>query len=279
MKNKRNFYRILHVQPDAPVELIRMSYRTIMQKLKKHPDLGGDEWDAAVINEAYSVLCDPKMRAVYDERLLRERTMADTAGQSKSQRSDFEESSSPGAGEQNGANEKTDQETHESKGKSTRTEEPSNNRSDQQSQSANDDSTYAGPACLFCAKPYTGTVSEQSDCAACASPLQLLDATVMESEGKRDIQRQPNYCPLDVYAFWPGEKQAAVLADLSLNGLQFRFPVALQAGHHLKIECQLFSAVAKVAHCAPADAGFLLGAKFLSLRFTAQQGSFVSTRA
>ncbi|MFK8019196.1 MAG: DnaJ domain-containing protein [Pseudomonadales bacterium] len=279
MKNKRNFYRILHVQPDAPVELIRMSYRTIMQKLKKHPDLGGDEWDAAVINEAYSVLCDPKMRAVYDERLLRERTMADTAEQSKSQRAGFEESSSPGADEQSDASEKADQGADTSRDENTHTEEPANNGSEQPSQSANDGATNAGPACLFCAKPYVGNISEQSDCLACASPLQLLDATVMESEGKRGIQRQPNYCPLEVYAFWPGEKQAAVLADLSLNGLQFRFPVALQAGHLVKIECQLFSAVAKVAHCASADAGFLLGAQFLSLRFTAQQGSFVSTSA
>jgi len=66
MENRRNYYRVLHVQPDAPVEIIRTSYRTLMQRLRMHPDLGGDHWNAALINEAYAVLCDPATRAAYD---------------------------------------------------------------------------------------------------------------------------------------------------------------------------------------------------------------------
>jgi DnaJ-class molecular chaperone len=38
---KRNYYEILHVSRDAPAEIIRGSYRTLMQKLGHHPDLGG----------------------------------------------------------------------------------------------------------------------------------------------------------------------------------------------------------------------------------------------
>lgn len=68
-KNRRNYYRILHVQPDAPVEIIKSSYRTLMQKLNAHPDLGGDEWNAALINEACAVITDPKKRAAYDASL------------------------------------------------------------------------------------------------------------------------------------------------------------------------------------------------------------------
>ncbi len=67
MDNRRNYYRILHVQPDAPTEIIRSSYRTLMTKLRRHPDLGGDHWTATVINEAWSVLGDPVRRAAYDE--------------------------------------------------------------------------------------------------------------------------------------------------------------------------------------------------------------------
>lgn len=66
MENRRNYYRILHVQPDAPTEVIRASYRTLMQRLRMHPDLGGDHWNAALINEAYGVLTDPGQRAAYD---------------------------------------------------------------------------------------------------------------------------------------------------------------------------------------------------------------------
>jgi curved DNA-binding protein CbpA len=70
MKNRRNYYRILQVQPDAPTEIIRASYRTLMRELKKHPDLGGDTWDATVLNEAYETLSDPARRAAYDEELF-----------------------------------------------------------------------------------------------------------------------------------------------------------------------------------------------------------------
>lgn len=68
MHNRRNYYRILNVQPDAPVEIIRSSYRTLMHQLKQHPDLGGDHWNAVLINEAYAVLTDPVKRAQYDHQ-------------------------------------------------------------------------------------------------------------------------------------------------------------------------------------------------------------------
>lgn len=65
----RNYYELLHVSRDAPVEIIRGSYRTLMQQLKHHPDLGGDTAMAALINEAYAVLSDARRRAEYDARL------------------------------------------------------------------------------------------------------------------------------------------------------------------------------------------------------------------
>lgn len=69
MRNRRNYYRILHVQQDAPVEIIQTSYRTLMQRMKMHPDLGGDHWQASLINEAYATLSDPERRAQYDDTL------------------------------------------------------------------------------------------------------------------------------------------------------------------------------------------------------------------
>jgi hypothetical protein len=79
MKNRRNYYRLLQVQPDAPVEIIRAAYRTIMLKLKQHPDLGGSNPDAADLNEAYEVLSDPKRRAAYDKELYLHYTKRSTA--------------------------------------------------------------------------------------------------------------------------------------------------------------------------------------------------------
>lgn len=67
--DKRSYYEVLHVSPDAPAEIIRGSYRTLMQQLGHHPDLGGDTATAALINEAYAVLSDTERRAEYDARL------------------------------------------------------------------------------------------------------------------------------------------------------------------------------------------------------------------
>ena len=63
-----DYYDVLHVSREAPLEIIRASYRTLMQKLKNHPDLGGDAETAANINEAYAVLGNPERRSEYDAR-------------------------------------------------------------------------------------------------------------------------------------------------------------------------------------------------------------------
>lgn len=68
MKNK-NFYEILQVNSTANAEVIHAAYRTIMSKLAKHPDLGGDPEEAKLINEAYDTLRDPIKRSYYDDRL------------------------------------------------------------------------------------------------------------------------------------------------------------------------------------------------------------------
>ena len=77
-KERRNYYRILHVQPEAPVEIIVASYRSMMSKLRHHPDLGGDHETAILINEAYTVLSDPQKRRAYDQarrRMKKEQTL------------------------------------------------------------------------------------------------------------------------------------------------------------------------------------------------------------
>lgn len=71
MNNRRNHYRILQVQPDAPAPVIKASYRALMQGAKMHPDLGGDHAQAVFINEAFAVLSDPVRRAEYDRSLAR----------------------------------------------------------------------------------------------------------------------------------------------------------------------------------------------------------------
>lgn len=74
-KNRRNYYRILRVQPDASPAVIRNNYRTLLQKLRLHPDLGGDHWNASQLNIAYHTLRHPHRRAAYDQELLQQYPM------------------------------------------------------------------------------------------------------------------------------------------------------------------------------------------------------------
>ena len=69
MKNKRNYYRLLQVQPDAPYEIIHASYRTLMRELKSHPDMGGEHSDAYLLNEAFETLSNSAKRSEYDKKL------------------------------------------------------------------------------------------------------------------------------------------------------------------------------------------------------------------
>jgi len=70
-EERRNYYRTLNVQPDASLEIIKNNYRTLLQKLRLHPDLGGESWNASIINEAYNILRSPLKRAAYDKKLLK----------------------------------------------------------------------------------------------------------------------------------------------------------------------------------------------------------------
>jgi len=61
-----DYYEILQVHPRASQEMVKKAYRTLMGEMGAHPDLGGDEERAKLINEAYAVLGDPDLRGAYD---------------------------------------------------------------------------------------------------------------------------------------------------------------------------------------------------------------------
>src|SRR5712691_3461949 len=61
-----DYYEILQVHPRASQEMVKKAYRTLMGEMGGHPDLGGDEERAKLINEAHTVLGDPELRRAYD---------------------------------------------------------------------------------------------------------------------------------------------------------------------------------------------------------------------
>ena len=64
-----DYYRVLQVSPEAQPEIIAAAYRALLLALRKHPDLGGGEYEAKLINEAYGTLSDPDRRRAYDRWL------------------------------------------------------------------------------------------------------------------------------------------------------------------------------------------------------------------
>ncbi len=61
-----DYYEILQVHPRASQEMVKKAYRTLMGEMGGHPDLGGDEERAKLMNEAYTILADPDLRRAYD---------------------------------------------------------------------------------------------------------------------------------------------------------------------------------------------------------------------
>jgi DnaJ domain/PilZ domain len=237
----KDYYAVLHVQPGAPVEIIRASYRTLMQQLKAHPDLGGDAGTAAEINEAYAVLKDATKRAAYDAERAGSTTghgnghaaaepRADGAGQSKT--------GAPGAAFGTDAS-----------------------------------------SCTFCRLPHAPKERSAERCSRCGSPLvRALPAIEMSDRTQRALHRVNKDEPLRFFKDWQEHAgHVGVLLDLSLTGLRFAAPEFLAVGQIVRIECALFSAVARVARCERGrELLFQVGAEFVTVLFHRQRGSLVS---
>jgi curved DNA-binding protein CbpA len=59
-----NPYEILGVKPDATLVELKVAYKSKAQKM--HPDKGGDTESYQALQEAYSILKDPKRRELFD---------------------------------------------------------------------------------------------------------------------------------------------------------------------------------------------------------------------
>jgi curved DNA-binding protein CbpA len=65
---------------DAKPQELRRAWKHLLQNQRKHPDLGGSEDEASLINEAYAVLKDPTRRTAYDRLYLAYVAGADSDG-------------------------------------------------------------------------------------------------------------------------------------------------------------------------------------------------------
>jgi len=250
----RNYYEVLHVRRDAPLEIIRGSYRTLMQRMKHHPDLGGDAATAALINEAYAVLSNAEKRAEYDALLDVMTGVA--AGISY-----------------------TDNDADNDADAKPEPFEPS-------VRSPNETRVLDwSQQCVFCETPHGhgSRIEIEASCQNCESPLSAAERHRMESEGQRAIDRIGKRMRANYYTHWPQRRAySGHMEDLSLNGLRLVTGRNLVEGQCIKIVSDVVHAVAQVSHTLYERRGWsrrcVAGVSFVTLRFGRSVGGFVSNR-
>ena len=247
--NDRDYDEVLHVSRDAPVEIIRGSYRTMMQQLKHHPDLGGDTATAALINEAYAVLGSTDRRAEYDAEL-------NSFGQFTSR-----EPASAGPSE------------------SETPPKPADAPPVRRALDPNKE-------CLFCETPHDHgpVIDADAVCVNCRSPLFASENCRIETAGKRAVVRIDKNQDITYFTQWPQVKGIqGRTEDISLHGLRLVTRRSLKKGQRIKIISNVLEAVAMVMHCERKPAmwrpHYVAGVSFEALRLTKTLGGFVSARA
>lgn len=248
MKNRRNFYRILHIQPEAPGEIIKASYRGLMTKLNAHPDRGGDNETAALINQAYAVLGDPLKRKKYDEML----------------HSRYRQEDSTFSYDKTGASTTGRSNTYQAYSKSAGT-------SGQRDQNT----------CIFCnTEIFQGTASF---CMQCESPLtpaySITTNRICELFGRRTVPRISKTGTLTIYFSWPHPGYPAWLRDLSRIGFCILTTYAPKTGQNIKFNSVFLNGIARVVAVRSYGNFFAVHATFLTAEFVAKTGVFVSEKA
>ena len=244
MSDTLDYYQLLHVHPDAPAEIIKASYRALMQALKQHPDLGGDHDRAALINQAYAVLMDAGQRRAYDASRLQK-----TAGP----RDDVAARQRPAP-------------------------HPGPKRSAARLSQRRWRCEFCAQPHSHCFES-GGEQDADALCARCASPLRPSLQVPSDGAGQRALARYPRRAPLQLWARWGEPHSAGLSLDVSLRGMQIETATELIAGQRIRIACELCDAVGKVVHLRANEDHWQVGVEFVTLRFGQSRGSFVSTEA
>lgn len=254
MQNKRNYYRLLNVQFDAPSAVIKASYRTMMQKMKMHPDLGGNEEQAMLLNEALETLLDEHQRARYDEALKQ---------------------SQPGIFSQR--QESMEQETQPS------VEAVDNSATDA---AAEDNSEPLDKQqCSFCgnktgvAKKGSSVWSSSARCSLCDAPLSRVTVQpVLIDRDQRKVQRMGFSSSVLIKTAWPdGENISAEVQDFSTRGARIRSQFGVREGQVMLLCAAYFDAVCIVRHVSQEpDGSWLSGVEFRTLETRMPPGQLFS---
>lgn len=229
-----------------------------MQKLKMHPDLGGDATLASELNVAYATLSDPNKRAAYDQ----------TRGAS------VDQTSQP--------------ETPQSSRRGTNAPRSNNDEKPNKPRIMWDGQIERlATECLFCRNPHSfgGAPSADTVCDLCGCPLANAGSRSLVEGERRALER----LQLErVISFRTSHTAAALTTetkDLSLTGMKFQARMDLVVNQLVQINSQFCLALARVAHATGTDQAGIqaqpveFGVEFVTLSFPTPSGSLISTRA
>ena len=278
MESLPNYYELLHVQPDAPEPVIKASYRAMMQKMRLHPDLGGDVSTAKLLNEAVSTLCDPATRAAYDHELFTGYTSVpggepDWKSQSESTDADFDEPSATPR------EPKSDTAGKRQKASSSRTTREDFTRSNLPKRDQ----------CPFCQASYPSlratsigypTDERCAQCKAAATPIEQIDTR--SADDLRKIYRHDHQTSAKLWTEWPVKSTInATMTDMSIAGCAIECVKAMAVGSIVVLDTHMLNGICIVRYCKQnSTAGiFAIGMEFLTLDITSGSGAVFSAIA
>ncbi|MBK6385873.1 MAG: DnaJ domain-containing protein [Rhodoferax sp.] len=239
-RNRRNLYRILHVQPEAPVEVIRASYQTLVAILGMRPGKGGDPETAELINEAWAVLGDPAKRVAYDKSLRLAIHRQEIEGHP----------SDPGQGLTKPARAAAAPDLQAKPPVSGKPGVP-----------------VVASGCPFCSRPLPSKIGRDTRCGGCSSPLAPVSPPERKNKDlldRRGVLRIENELAITVYATAQGGPLPARLKDVSANGASLVVSNALQEGQVVRMVTRDFDALAMVVSVRRKGEQWAVGLRLLT---------------
>jgi curved DNA-binding protein CbpA len=234
--DRRNHYRVLHVQPEAPAQLIAAAYRCLMSTLKHHPDLGGDHETAVRINEAYAVLSDPARRLAYDIHL-------------RQQRQGYRSEQVP---------------------------RRSAARTDSTTAAASAAAANGCPYCESPLPRIIAKATRCTRCDSPLTPLAASFQLLREKTGRRTAARVRKNEPATIYLGLDQRPSSARMRDLSQSGISFFTAASIATNAKVRICTDTLDVVAQVVQVRTRDRIQLVHARMLTAQFSAGPGVFVS---
>ena len=239
--NRRNYYRLLHVQPDAPAEVIKAAYRALMGI--HHPDKGGDVVKASLVNEAYTVLSDGLRRAEYDAHRA--------ARLGKGAFRDSRPAPAPDAPAASNVGSYVPPKR-----------------------------TGKGRECPMCELPIPTPMRRDARCSRCRAPLTPAGkpgGTNKEGE-RRTMPRVTKSDWAQMLLAWHAEPIAVRMRDLSLDGISVYSGASMPVHSMARIVGHAFDVVVEIVSVRKMANVFTLHARLVTAQFT-PQGGFVERTA